>query len=36
VGTKTNDAIIEQFISDDSNLSFLETLGLDASRLAGA
>lgn len=35
VRTKTNDALIEQFMSDPSNLSFVETLGLDESRLVG-
>lgn len=35
VRTKTNDTLIEQFMSDASNLSFVETLGLDESRLVG-
>ena len=35
VRTKTNDALVEQFVSDESNLRFLESLGLDESRLLG-
>jgi LPS sulfotransferase NodH len=35
VRTKTNDVLVEQFVSDESNLRFLESLGLDESRLLG-